>query len=147
MGSFDLAKNSVGDMDELDLNAFSIKPDAIIFYTLVQIVGVLAKNVELNRPLIDGLMIKCMMVDDFEDLCEAQGYINPNAINPVTKEPTKDPYYEAVENEKKKLGLTDDNKVFDITFWTKSAILARTKMKLLEKRVFNSAAKYKELQY
>jgi hypothetical protein len=143
-----LGQNTIGAMDELDLNSFSIKPDALVFYTMVQIVGVLAKNIEQGKPLIEGLMIKCMMVDDLEDLCEAQNYINPDAKNPVTHESIQDPYYEMVKQKTLELKLAEiDADTEALKYWQQNAMLARHKMKFLEKRVFSSNSKFKELLF
>lgn len=144
----EIGKTKIGAMDELDLNSFSIKPDALVFYTMVQIVGVLAKNIEQGKPLIEGLMIKCMMVDDLEDLCEAQEYINPEAKNPVTKEPVQDPYYEMVKTKTAELKLNEiDADSEALKYWQQNAMLARHKMKFLEKRVFSSNSKFKEMLF
>lgn len=140
-------KQKIWDMDDMDLNAFSIKPDALVFYTLVQIVGALAKNIEQGKPLIEGLMIKCMLVDDLEDLCEAQDYIKTDLVD-AEGNFVKDPYFVMVGEQTKKLELENiDSDSEPLKYWQRNSVLARHKMKYLEKKIFGGASKFKEIQY
>jgi hypothetical protein len=142
MVGFNLNAEKTGDMDELDLNAFTIKPDALIYFTIAQIVGIIPKGISQNKLIEEILMMKCLLVDDLEDLCEAQGYIKPDLINDDKIQ--KDEYFINTAEFEKTLVL-DSLKGSD--YWIQKSKLARYKFKLLNMRVFGSSAKFKELQY
>lgn len=143
MNGLKLNTSKIGDMDDLDINSFTMKPDALIYFTISQIVGLPSKGIEQGKEVIDIYRMKSMLVDDLEGLCEAQDYIRPDYKD---EKGGRDPYYSMVEELEKKLGL-ESMLGGDIEYWEKKIILADKRLRFLEKRVFSSSAKFKELKY
>lgn len=145
MGNFKINAEKVGDFDEMDLNAFSIKPDALVYFTIAQILGVTAKGIEQGKSTQDIYAMKVWLVEDLQGLCEAQDYIKPEKLNEAGLQ--LDPYYSLVQSKIKELGLDLPSASREVDYWEKRMILSTFKFNFLTKRVFNSTAKFKELQY
>lgn len=137
--------SQIEGMDEMDLNSFSLKPDALIYFAIAQLVGITAKGIDQNKSTTDIFMMKAELVDDLETLCESQGYLYEDGKKQKDGTMLLDPYYAKVEAKKQELKLdatTDDN-----SFWRQKYILSKLKFKEICKRVFGGASKPKDWVY
>jgi hypothetical protein len=143
-----LNPEKVGEFDELDINAFTLKPDALIYFAIAQATGIFNKGISMGMKLEDMLRLKIHSVDTLETLCEAQNYLKPD----LKKEDGSflDEYYIKVKALEDSLYGGVDNPVKfknDSDLLMAKAKVSDLKFGLILKRVFKSSERFRELVY